>query len=86
MSEIAQVAIRPHEWHAAAELQMNVSYGPYSASVDQVFVAGIGHSQYHIVLSRYGTPLYEQIEVDFEEAIRVANAYIEWELAHQTDA
>lgn len=36
--------------------------------------------------TRYGAPVYEQVEDNFEEAIRVVRAYIDWQLDNHTDA
>jgi hypothetical protein len=66
-------------------VNMNITRGPYSANVAPIPLGkrGIG---FQVVVCRYGTPLYEHSESDFEEAIRVAKAYIEWELDNHTDA
>jgi hypothetical protein len=65
---------------------MNMSRWPYSADVDPIDVTGSRQGEFQIVESRYGTPIYEQLEDDFEEAMRVAKAYIDWEVDRQTDA
>lgn len=39
-----------------------------------------------MVVFLHGTRAYEQVERDFEEAVRVANAYIEWRMKQYTDS
>jgi hypothetical protein len=65
---------------------MNISFGPYSADVDPIVVAGKRPLGYHVAVSRSGTLLYEQLEQDWEEAVQVALAYINWELDHYAEA
>lgn len=64
---------------------MKITRGPYSANVDAIQVAGRRQAEYHVVISRHGTPVYEQLEDDFEGAMRVAQAYIDWRLDGHTD-
>ena len=64
---------------------MNITRGPFSANVDPIYVAGRRQGEYQVVVSRYGTPLYAQLESDFEEALRLAKAYVDWELDNYTD-
>jgi hypothetical protein len=67
------------------ETTMVINRRPYSANIDLIRMAGRGPAGYQVVVSRYGIPLYGHLEIDFEEAMRVANAYIDWELKHHTD-
>ena len=64
---------------------MNITRGPYSADVDPVSIGRRHRTEYKVVVSRYGTPVYEQLEDDFEEAMRVAKAYIDWQVEKHTD-
>ena len=66
-------------------MPINITRGPFSADVDPICVAGRRKGEYHVVVSLYGTPLYEQLESDFEEALRLAKAYVDWELDNYTD-
>jgi hypothetical protein len=65
---------------------VNITRGPYSANIDPICIAGRYQAEFEIVVSRYGMPLYHQLESDFEEAMRVAKAYIDWEVANYTDS
>jgi len=64
---------------------MNITRGPFSANVEPIYVAGRRQGEFQVVVSRYGTPLYERLEGDFEEALRLAKAYVDWELDNYTD-
>jgi hypothetical protein len=65
---------------------MNITRGPYSADVGPVYIGGRRRTEFQIIVSRYGMPVYEQMEYDFEEAMRVAGAYIEWQLEQHADS
>lgn len=65
---------------------MTITRGPYSANIDPVYIAGRRQIEYQVVVCRYRTPVYVQSEDDFEEAMRVAKAYVEWESDQYTDA
>jgi hypothetical protein len=47
---------------------------------------GRRRTEYQIVVSRYGIPIYEQPEYDFEKAIWAAKAFIEWQPEQHTDS
>lgn len=66
-------------------MTVNITRGPFTANVGSVRVFGKQQTEFQILVSRYGTLVYEQLENDFEEAVRVAEAYINWELDQQTD-
>jgi hypothetical protein len=63
---------------------MNITRGPYSANVDPIYLAAKHRAEYQVVISRYGTPVYQQMEDELEEAMRVAKAYIDWQLDKDT--
>jgi uncharacterized Zn finger protein len=64
---------------------MNITRGPYSANVDPTHAVGRQQSEFQVIVSKYGMPIYKHVEMDFEEAVRVAKAYIDWELDKETD-
>jgi len=65
---------------------MNITRGPYSADVGPVYIGSGRRTEFRIIVSRYGIPIYEQVEHDFEEAMRVAGTYIEWQIKQHTDS
>jgi hypothetical protein len=64
---------------------MKITRGPFSADVNPIHIAGETQPGYQVAGSRYGIPVYEQLESDFEEAMRIAHAYVDWQLGHHTD-
>jgi hypothetical protein len=63
---------------------MNITRGHYSAEIDPIHIVGRKHAEYRVVVSRYGMPVYDNCEVELQEAMRVAKAYIDWELDNRT--
>ena len=65
---------------------MNITRGPYSADVGSVYTGDGRRTEFRIIVSRYGIPIYEQLEHDFEEAMRAAGEHIEWQMERHTDS
>jgi len=64
---------------------MNITRGPYSVNVDPIRIIGRPGAEYQVVVSRYGHPVYEHLEHDFLDAMRLAQAYIDWEVENHSD-
>ena len=65
---------------------MLITRGPYAANVNPLPLGSGRTGDYRVVVTRYGAPLYEQLEHDFEQALRVARAFVDWEWENHTDS
>lgn len=59
-------------------------FGEYSAEIFPIHRKWTGHALYRVVVYKHGDLIYENLEADPSEAMRVAEACIDWQLRQET--
>jgi hypothetical protein len=75
--------VLPQQHDAREVLMQQIVCGDYSAEISPIYRNWTGQALYRVAVYKHEDLIYENLEGDPCEAVRVAEACIDWHLRHQ---